>query len=187
MKIAVVGKGGSGKTTTSAVLARSPGPTGRPAWSPSTATPTPTSDCRWASATPRTERLVTLREEVDEGESEHAPTFERHPRPLRRRRPRRCASVGDYPYREPGARLTLMRGWSAEQLLGSVNDEATTVVADLEAGIGTLTRLADSSVDATVVVVEPTLRSIDVARRAVTVAEEQRQGPGGGGGQQGGR
>lgn len=57
-----------------------------------------------------------------------------------------------------------------------MNDEATTVVADLEAGIGTLTRLADSSVDATVVVVEPTLRSIDVARRAVTVAEEQRQG-----------
>ena len=50
------------------------------------------------------------------------------------------------------------------------------MVADLEAGIGTLTRLADSSVDATVVVVEPTLRSIDVARRAVAVAEEQRQG-----------
>ena len=65
---------------------------------------------------------------------------------------------------------------SAEQLLGSVNDEATTVVADLEAGIGTLTRLASSSVDATVVVVEPTLRSIDVARRAVAVADEQRQG-----------
>ena len=50
------------------------------------------------------------------------------------------------------------------------------MVADLEAGIGTLTRLADSSVDATVVVVEPTLRSIDVARRAVAVADEQRQG-----------
>ena len=65
---------------------------------------------------------------------------------------------------------------SAEQLLGSVNDESTTVVADLEAGIGTLTRLASASVDATVVVVEPTLRSIDVARRAVAVADEQRQG-----------
>ena len=65
---------------------------------------------------------------------------------------------------------------SAEQLLGSVNDDSTTVVADLEAGIGTLTRLAGESVDATVVVVEPTLRSIDVAHRAVAVAEEQRQG-----------
>ena len=61
-------------------------------------------------------------------------------------------------------------------MLGSVNDEAITVVADLEAGIGTLTRLARSSIDATVVVVEPTLRSIDVARRAVAVADEQRQG-----------
>ena len=57
-----------------------------------------------------------------------------------------------------------------------MNDEATTVVADLEAGIGTLTRLAGASVDATVVVVEPTLRSIDVARRAIAVADEQRQG-----------
>ncbi len=57
-----------------------------------------------------------------------------------------------------------------------MNDEAATVVADLEAGIGTLTRLDAASVDATVVVVEPTLRSIDVARRAVAVADEQRQG-----------
>ncbi len=61
-------------------------------------------------------------------------------------------------------------------MLGSVNDEAATVVADLEAGIGTLTRLETAAVDATVVVVEPTLRSIDVARRAVSVADEQRQG-----------
>ncbi len=57
-----------------------------------------------------------------------------------------------------------------------MNDESTTIVADLEAGIGTLTRLEPEAVDATVVVVEPTLRSIDVARRAVAVAEEQRQG-----------
>ena len=57
-----------------------------------------------------------------------------------------------------------------------MNDEAVTVVADLEAGIGTLTRLHSAAVDVTVVVVEPTLRSIDVARRAVAVAQEQRQG-----------
>lgn len=54
--------------------------------------------------------------------------------------------------------------------------EGTDVVADLEAGIGTLTRLAEAAVDVTVVVVEPTPRSIDVARRAVTVAREQSQG-----------
>jgi CO dehydrogenase nickel-insertion accessory protein CooC1 len=61
-------------------------------------------------------------------------------------------------------------------LLGSVQAEGTTVVADLEAGIGTLTRLSEAAVDVTVVVVEPTPRSIDVARRAVSVAREQAQG-----------
>ncbi len=50
------------------------------------------------------------------------------------------------------------------------------IVADLEAGIGTLTRLAAQSVDITLVVVEPTPRSIDVARRAVAVADERQQG-----------
>lgn len=54
--------------------------------------------------------------------------------------------------------------------------EDTVVVADLEAGIGTLTRLSDAAVDVTVVVVEPTPRSIDVAARAVAVAQEHGQG-----------
>lgn len=61
-------------------------------------------------------------------------------------------------------------------MLGSVPDEGTTIVADLEAGIGTLTRLDEGAVDATLVVVEPTPRSLDVARRAVAVAEDRGQG-----------
>jgi CO dehydrogenase nickel-insertion accessory protein CooC1 len=61
-------------------------------------------------------------------------------------------------------------------LLGSVSAEGSTIVADLEAGIGTLSRLAEAAVDVTVIVVEPTPRSIDVARRAVAVAEEQHHG-----------
>lgn len=65
---------------------------------------------------------------------------------------------------------------SAEQLLSSVPDSDTVVVADLEAGIGTLTRLPEDSVDATLVIVEPTPRSIDVGLRAVLVAAERRQG-----------
>ena len=52
----------------------------------------------------------------------------------------------------------------------------TMIVADLEAGIGTLTRLADATVDVVVVVVEPTPRSIDVAQRAVELARERNQG-----------
>ena len=61
-------------------------------------------------------------------------------------------------------------------MLSSVPADNVTIVADLEAGIGTLTRLESSAVDVTVVVVEPTPRSIDVAQRAVLVATERNQG-----------
>jgi CO dehydrogenase maturation factor len=61
-------------------------------------------------------------------------------------------------------------------LLGSVPDQGEVIVADLEAGIGTITRLPEGAIDVTIVVVEPTPRSIDVAGRAVDVAIERRQG-----------
>ena len=61
-------------------------------------------------------------------------------------------------------------------MLSSVPSDDKIIVADLEAGIGTLTRLPDGAVDITVVVVEPTPRSIDVAQRAVAVATERGQG-----------
>jgi len=65
---------------------------------------------------------------------------------------------------------------SAEQLLSSVPHADTIIVADLEAGIGTLTRLPEQAVEHTLVVVEPTPRSIDVGMRAVAVATEREQG-----------
>ncbi len=61
-------------------------------------------------------------------------------------------------------------------MLGSVPDLGTIIVADLEAGIGTLTRLAEAAVDYTLVVVEPTPRSIDVGRRALAAATDNQQG-----------
>ncbi len=50
------------------------------------------------------------------------------------------------------------------------------IVADLEAGIGTLTRLGHQQLDVVLVVVEPTPRSIDVGQRAVELATASRQG-----------
>lgn len=50
------------------------------------------------------------------------------------------------------------------------------VVADLEAGIGTLTRLDPSQIDLTLIVVEPTPRSLDVGSRALAIARENNQG-----------
>lgn len=50
------------------------------------------------------------------------------------------------------------------------------VVADLEAGIGTLTRLDDRQVDAVVVVVESTAKSIEVGTRAAALARQKSAG-----------
>ncbi|MDQ3569663.1 MAG: hypothetical protein M3396_03400 [Actinomycetota bacterium] len=50
------------------------------------------------------------------------------------------------------------------------------MIADLEAGIGTLTRLDNERVDAVLVVVEPTPKSIEVGTRAAAVAEEKSLG-----------
>ena len=61
-------------------------------------------------------------------------------------------------------------------MLGSANFGSSVVIADLEAGIGTLTRLQAETVDVVVVVVEPTPRSIDVAQRAVALAAQCSQG-----------
>lgn len=54
-------------------------------------------------------------------------------------------------------------------MLGSVHTDRT-VIADLEAGIGTLTRLPDGAIDVVVIVVEPTPRSLDVGVRAHELA-----------------
>jgi CO dehydrogenase maturation factor len=61
-------------------------------------------------------------------------------------------------------------------LLGSVDFEGLTVIADLEAGIGTLTRLGEQRVDAVLVVAEPTPKSIEVGVRAAELAREKQLG-----------
>ena len=61
-------------------------------------------------------------------------------------------------------------------MLGSAQFGSTVVVADLEAGIGTLTRLPAQTVDVVVIVVEPTPRSIDVGQRALELAVQRCRG-----------
>jgi CO dehydrogenase maturation factor len=65
---------------------------------------------------------------------------------------------------------------SPEQLLGSVDFDGLTVIADMEAGIGTLTRLGEERVDAVLVVVEPTPKSIEVGQRAAELATGKQLG-----------
>jgi CO dehydrogenase maturation factor len=62
-------------------------------------------------------------------------------------------------------------------LLGLDMSEDTIVVADFEAGIGTLTRLGETKVDAVVVVAEATAKSLEVAARATALAGDLTSGP----------
>ncbi len=75
MKIAVVGKGGAGKTTSSAVLARALARRGVSVVALDCDT-NPNLGLSLGVGDTETERLVTLREQVDEGESEHALTWD---------------------------------------------------------------------------------------------------------------
>ncbi|WP_104527576.1 AAA family ATPase [Blastococcus saxobsidens] len=71
MKVAVVGKGGSGKTTTSAVLARTFARSGRSTLALDCDS-NPNLGISLGLGEAETERLVTVREAVDAGETEHA-------------------------------------------------------------------------------------------------------------------
>ncbi len=51
------------------------------------------------------------------------------------------------------------------------------VIADLEAGVGNLNRMAANSVDALFIIVEATPKSIEVAQRAVAIAAERQVAP----------
>lgn len=50
------------------------------------------------------------------------------------------------------------------------------VVADLEAGVGTLTRLGDAGVDVVLIVVEPTPKSVEVGCRAAALVADKELG-----------
>lgn len=60
---------------------------------------------------------------------------------------------------------------SPEQLLGELEGDGQVVVGDLEAGIGTVLRLQPGMVDVVLVVAQPTVKSLDIAGRAVRIAE----------------
>ncbi len=75
MKLAVVGKGGSGKTTTSSVVARTLARQGLPVVALDCDS-NPNLGISLGVGDAETERLVSMRESLDEGGEEHAPTWE---------------------------------------------------------------------------------------------------------------
>lgn len=169
MKIAVVGKGGSGKTTTTAVLARLLARRGATVIALDGDT-NPNLGLSLGVGVDETERLVGLRQALDGDSGEHAAGWDELIDRFGSDGPDgvRFAVISQIDNPDPGCPCC---GLSPEQLLGNLDRSAVTVVADLEAGIGTLTRLQAGAVDVVVVVVEPVPKSMEVGTRAVVVAD----------------
>ncbi len=174
MKLAVVGKGGSGKTTAAAVLARTLARRGLGVVALDCDT-NPNLGISLGIGEEETERLMAMRQALDEGNEEHAPGWGDLLDRFGTAAPDgvQLAVVSRIDNPDPGCPCC---GLSPEQLLGVVDPGATVVVADLEAGIGTLTRLAEGVVDLVVVVVEPTPKSLEVGTRAAALAAQRHLG-----------
>jgi CO dehydrogenase maturation factor len=174
MKIAVVGKGGSGKTTTAAVVARTAAQHGYSTVALDCDT-NPNLGISLGLGEERTESVVTVRDAVDAGEQEHAHDTADLLERFGVRAPDGVllAVVSAIQNPRPGCPCC---GISPEQLLGQLETTAEVVVADFEAGLGTVMRLPDGAVDVVIVVVEPTATSLDVGRRAAEVVGERSLG-----------
>ena len=62
-------------------------------------------------------------------------------------------------------------------MLGQLEAGDRVVIADMEAGVGTITRMASESFDRILLVSEPTIKSTEVAKRARSIIAEARLGP----------
>lgn len=170
MKIAVVGKGGSGKTTTAAVLARTFARSGQSTLALDCDS-NPNLGISLGIGEQATERLVTVRAAVDAGDEAHASSADELVERFGADAPDgvRLAVVSAIDNPEPGCPCC---GISPEQLLGQLERPDRVIVADFEAGLGTIMRLNGNPVDIVVVLVEPTEKSLDVGRRAVETIQQ---------------
>lgn len=171
MKVAVIGKGGSGKTTTSSVLARELARRGRDVIA---------LDCdtnanlglSLGMGVETAEQLVSVRERLDAGEAEHASTPEQLLAQFGRPGPDgvHFAVVARIENPNPGCPCC---GMSPHELLATLDTPDRVVIADLEAGIETLTRVGVGVVDVAILVTEPMSKSLEVAERAHALARER--------------
>jgi CO dehydrogenase maturation factor len=172
MKIAVSGKGGAGKTTISGTIARALARAGHDVIAID-ADVNPMLGISLGLGMDGTERLTGMRQDLSEsGNSDdvvHEHTIEGLIERFSAAAPDGIrvlvASRVDMP--DHGC---LCCGVSADRLLREMEGGGRTVLGDLEAGIGVLTRMETGSLDVVLVVANPTPKSIEVARRAVATA-----------------
>lgn len=170
MKVAVAGKGGSGKTTVSGTLSRLLGRLGHPVIALDADT-NPMLGISLGLGPEETYELTAVRQGLDSGETEHQPTVRGMFETFGRDAPDgvRLVVASRIEKNDPGCPCC---GVSPEQMIRDFEDD-NIVVADLEAGVGTLSRLPENGVDTLVVIAEPTAKSIEVARIVAGLAEER--------------
>lgn len=171
MKIAVSGKGGAGKTTISGTIARALARAGHDVTAID-ADVNPMLGISLGLGMDGTERLAGMRQQLSGSTSEdavHEYTIDGLISRFGEDAPDGVrivvASRVDMP--DHGC---LCCGVSADRLLREIEGEGRTVLGDLEAGVGVLTRMEVGSLDIVLVVANPTPKSIEVARRAAQAA-----------------
>lgn len=173
MKVAVAGKGGSGKTTVSGTLSRLLGRLGHPVVALDADT-NPMLGISLGVGPEETYALTAVRQGLDSGDTEHQPSVRAMFDTFGRDAPDgvRLVVASRIEKNDPGCPCC---GVSPEQMIRDFEDE-NIVVADLEAGVGTLSRLPENGVDTLVVIAEPTAKSIEVAKVVVSLAEDRHAG-----------
>lgn len=170
MKLVVVGKGGVGKTTTAAVLARTLARSGHEVVALDCDT-NPNLGLSLGIGEERAEAILAARQALDDGDGAHAPAWDEILDRFGAPAPDGVtfAVVNRIDHPDPGCPCC---GLSPEQLLREVDRDDLVLLADLEAGIGTLTRLGDEHLDVVLVVVDPAAKALEVGRRAIAVARQ---------------
>ena len=171
MKIMVAGKGGAGKTTVSGTVARALARAGHSVLALD-ADANPMLGVSLGVGAERTDLLLGVRQGLETGEVEHEPTIEGMVERFGADAPDgvRLVVANRIDNDRPGCQCC---GVSADQLLRELEDGERTVLCDLEAGLGTVLRMAPDSVDIVLVVANPTAKALEVARRAVAVAADK--------------
>ena len=199
MKIGVIGKGGSGKTTVSGVLARS---LARQGWEVVAidCDSNPNLGISLGLGLDQTQELAAIRQALDEGTEEHAPTAEEVLQKFGSVGPDRVRVAVVTRIDKPSGGCPCC-GISPEQLLAeletgelpSTNGNGTpgvmspvaqngaaplragrVLIADMEAGLGTIGRMREGSLDVAILVTEPTPKAIEVVRRAAEMVVEHK-------------
>lgn len=171
MKIAVAGKGGAGKTTVSGTVARALARAGHSVLALD-ADANPMLGVSLGVGPEQTDLLLGVRQGLETGEVEHEPTIEGMVERFGADAPDgvRLVVANRIDNNSPGCQCC---GVSPDQLLRELEDGDRTVICDLEAGLGTVLRLAPGNADVVLIVANPTAKALEVARRAVEIAADK--------------